>query len=89
MVTKPKQASSGPPQWTYVIGAIVTVGGLVWGMVSYFIPKPEPVKTTALPAPAPTPSVNVSGTSNIGVGQMSGGQIIGGGVAPQASTPTR
>lgn len=74
MTTKPKDAQEGPPRWTYAAGAIVAIGGLLWGIASYFVPKPEPQK----PAPAavaPAPSVSVSGSGNVGVGTMSGGQI--------------
>ena len=85
MVLKRKQQQrTGAPSWTYVAGAIVAVAGLVWGMVSYFIPKPEPPKAASSTA-IPTPSVTVSGSGNTGVGVMSGGQIVNGAVPPASS----
>ena len=69
-----------------ILGALVPVGGLVWGVVTHFVPKVEPAKppapapvTAAAPAPAPAPSVSVSGSGNVGVGVMSGGTINNGG----------
>ena len=42
MVATPKiaPAPSGAPRWTYAVGAIVGAAALLWGIVSYFIPKP-------------------------------------------------
>ena len=45
MAAKPKVAKiapapSGAPRWTYALGAIVGAAALLWGIVSYFIPKP-------------------------------------------------
>lgn len=79
----PAPAPSGPPRWTYGLGAIVGAAGLVWTIASYFIPKPEPAKPPAPPAvpittpapPAPAPSV--SGSGNVVIGRdMTGGQIV-------------
>lgn len=73
---------AGPPRWTYVVGSIVAAGGLLWGMVSYFIPKPESQKpAAAITTPSPA-SVSVSGSGSVGVGTMSGGQITVGTPAP-------
>ena len=77
----PAPASSGAPRWTYAVGAIVGAAALLWGIVSYFIPKPEPLKPPVAAVPAPAPSVNVEGTGNIGVGTMSGGTITQGAAA--------
>ena len=82
MAAKPKDAKiapapSGAPRWTYALGAIVGAAALLWGIVSYFIPKPEPPKLPVAVVPAP-PSVNVDGTGNIGVGSMTGGTITQG-----------
>ena len=72
---------SGPPQWTYAVGAIGVIGTLVWAVVSHFIPKPEaappakPAATAPTPAPTTPSSVTVNGTGNVGVGNMSGGSI--------------
>ena len=52
MATKPK---AGQPYWTYVVGAIVGLGGLAWAVISNFVPKPEPAKP-AVAAPANTPA---------------------------------
>ena len=80
MVAKPKiaPAPSGAPRWTYAVGAIVGAAALLWGIVSYFIPKPEPPNAPVAVVPPPPPSVNVEGTGNIGVGTMSGGTITQG-----------
>lgn len=74
MVKKSSDGKEGPPRWTYTAGSIVAIGGLVWGIASYFIPKPEQQKPTPA-AVTPAPSVSVSGSGNVGVGTMSGGQI--------------
>ena len=83
MAAKPKDAKiapapSGAPRWTYAVGAVVGAAALLWGIVSYFIPKPEPPKPPVAAVPAPAPSVNVEGTGNIGVGSMTGGTITQG-----------
>ena len=80
MAAKPKiaPAPSGAPRWTYAVGAVVGAAALLWGIVSYFIPKPEAPKAPVAAVPAPAPSVNVEGTGNIGVGTMSGGTITQG-----------
>ena len=78
MATK---TSSGPPRWTYAVAAIVGAAGLIWTIVSTFLPKSEPQR--------PTPSVSVSGTGSVGVGTMSGGEISVGAPPPSAaSTPS-
>ena len=51
---------------------MVAVGGLVWGVVGSFIAKPEAAKPPSAAAP---PTVSVSGSGNIGIGTMTGGQI--------------
>ena len=83
MAAKPKiaPAASGAPRWTYAVGAIVGAAALLWGIVSYFIPKPEPPKPPVAAFPPPVPRVNVEGTGNIGVGTMSGGTITQGAAA--------
>ena len=86
MAAKPKDAKivpapSGAPRWTYAVGAVVGAAALLWGIVSYFIPKPEPPKPPVAAVPAPVPSVNVDGTGNIGVGTMTGGTITQGAAA--------
>ncbi len=74
---------AGPPRWTYVVGSIVTAGGLLWGIVSYFIPKPDPQKPAPAAATPALPSVSVSGSGSVGVVTMSGGQIsVGAPVSP-------
>jgi hypothetical protein len=85
MATKPKDIKDGPPRWTYVAGSIVAIGGLVWGVVSYFIPKPELPKA---PATVSAPGVTVSGNGSVGVGTMSGGQISVGAPATQPTAAT-
>ena len=52
MALKPKPAAGAPP-WTYVLSAIVGAAALVWGIVSYFVPKTEPTKPPVVAAPGP------------------------------------
>ena len=83
MAAKPKVAKiapapSGAPRWTYAVGAVVGAAALLGGIVSYFIPKPEPPKPPVAAVPAPVPSVNVDGAGSIGVGSMTGGTITQG-----------
>lgn len=77
MVNKPtpNTTKEGPPRWTYAAGAIVAIGTLVWGVVSYFVPRPEPLNPALTPAP---PAVSISGSDNVGIGTMTGGQITHG-----------
>ena len=84
---RPNGAKEGPPRWTYIAGAVVAIGGLAWGIVGYFIPKPEFPKA---PSTVSAPGVNVSGNGSVGVGTMSGGQVsLGASVAqPAAATST-
>ena len=94
MAAKPKDAKiapapSGAPRWTDALGAIVGAAALLWGIVSYFIPKPEPPKLPVAVVPAPPPSVNVDGTGNIGVGSMSGGTITQGAAAGGEAAKTK
>ena len=70
-----------------ILGALVPVGGLLWGVVTHFVPQVEPAKpqapaqvAAAAPAPGPTPSVSVNGSGNVAVGgPMSDGTINNGG----------
>jgi hypothetical protein len=87
-----------------ILVALVPVGGLIWGAVTYFVPKPEPPKTepsksVAASAPAsippvgssvpkPLPNVTASGHGSIAVGTMTGGSITGGGNTTAAPSPT-
>lgn len=76
MATKPKEAKDGPPRWTYVAGSVVAIGGLAWGIVSYFIPKPELPKAPAAPAVAQEAkanggnAVNAAGNANVVIGDQ-------------------
>jgi hypothetical protein len=36
---KPSKAVTGAPRWTYVVGALVAAGGLIWGIISHFDDK--------------------------------------------------
>ena len=80
----PIAPKEGPPRWTYAVASIVAIATFVWGVVSYFIPKPEPPKPASTPA---VPTVSVSGNGNVGIGTMSGGQINSG-VATASAAPT-
>lgn len=88
MVTKkPTEAKEGAPRWTYVAGSTVAVAGLIWGIASYFIPRPEPTKAAVA---APSPTVSVSGAGNVGLGSMSGGHIsLGVPAAPTTLAPSK
>lgn len=77
MALKPKPVAGAPP-WTYALSAIVGAAALVWGIVSYFVPKTEPTKTPVVAAtePAVTQSVianggtavNATGDAQVAVG---------------------
>lgn len=72
----PNLASSGPPRWTYAVGALATVVTAIWGIASYFVPKSEPKAAMLVPTvQAPVPSVSVSGSGNVGIGVINGGQV--------------
>lgn len=77
MAAKKPISAAGAPRWTYIVGTLVAVAGLVWGIVSFVLAaraQNRPTATTAAP-------VSVSGTGNVAVGTMSGGSITVG--APQ------
>jgi hypothetical protein len=38
---KPSKAVTGAPRWTYVVGALVAAGGLIWGVISHFVDKQQ------------------------------------------------
>ena len=77
MALKPKPAAGAPP-WTYALSAIVGAAALVWGIVSYFVPKAEPTKTPVVAAPGPAvtqsaianggTAVNATGDAKVAVG---------------------
>lgn len=70
-----KPSSQATPQWTYYVTAAVAVGGLLWGIVSYFIPKPEPAKPPSPAAPAQVITTTVTGQGNNTIGVMNGGTL--------------
>lgn len=73
---EPNLASSGPARWTYSVSVIAAVITAIGGVVSYFVPKSEPKAATLAPTvPAPVPSVSVSGSGNVGIGVINGGQV--------------
>ena len=87
MATKSK-SELGPARWTYSLAAVVGAAGLMWAIVSYFIPKPDPLKPPAavvIPSQQGDASVDVSGSGSVGVGNMSGGTI--GVAAPVPALP--
>ena len=88
-VAKTAPAPSGAPRWPYGLTAFVAAAGLLWAIVSHFIPKPEPPKPPVAALPAPAPSVNVEGTGNIGVGTMSGGTLTQGAPAGGEAAKTK
>lgn len=71
---KKPDAGSGPPKWTYVVAAVVAVGGLLATIAKDHFSKPEPAKTSVVPTQG-SASVTVSGSGAVGVGNMSGGTI--------------
>ena len=62
--------TSGAPRWTYIAGALVAVAGLIWGIVTHFLPKPqEPVPPPMQQAEAENgTAINASGNSRVTVG---------------------
>ena len=89
MAAKKSTPASGAPRWTYVVGTLVGVTGLVWGIISFILTDRIQTKPVA---PAAT-QVSVSGSGNVGVGTMSGGSITvgtrqGGGV-PETTRASR
>jgi hypothetical protein len=53
---QPNNGAGGQPAWTYAVAAIVAAVGLVWGIVSHFIPKPAPSARSNGPYDAAAPS---------------------------------
>ena len=82
MATKARNTNEGAPRWTYIAGAIVAIGGLVWGVASTFMPKAE---TTKLSGAVTPPPISVSGNNNTTFGSMSGGSISINGPASQST----
>jgi hypothetical protein len=81
--SRSKAGGSTAPRWTYVIGALASIGALLWAIMGHFIPKPEAAKPIAQ---VPTISVSASGAHSVAVGSMSGGQIsVGTHPAPQSA----
>ena len=88
-MTKKPNPKDGAPRWTYTAAAVVAIGTLAWAIFTYLMPK-SPLMNA--PDVASAPKVTVSGTGNVGVGTMSGGQIsLRGPVPPEppASTPPK
>jgi hypothetical protein len=75
---------SGPPRWTYTLAAIVGAVGVVWAVVSHFVPK---AGTAASAAPSST-TITVNGNGSLATQTMTGGVIhIGQPPAASASVP--
>ena len=73
MSTRKPASNPGAPPWTYVVGAIATAAGIVWGIVSFFFARTP----SQLPAPAATSStVSVVGSGNVAIGTVSGGSVV-------------
>jgi hypothetical protein len=81
-------SGSGQPRWTYVAGSVVGIAGLVWLIVSYFLPKPAQDKQSTLPA-SPNVQVSVTGSGSVGVGEMKGGKITVGAPSPMNTSESR
>lgn len=77
MATQPNKRTPGKPEgaprWTYVVAAIVSVVGAVWGVASYFLPKPgagdKPAAAVQQSADAGGgTAINAAGNSRVSVG---------------------
>lgn len=77
MATRPKNGDpgkpGGAPRWTYVVAAIVSVVGAIWGIATYFLPKPgsgdKPPATVQQSADAGGgTAINAAGNSRVTVG---------------------
>ena len=57
--------SSGQPRWTYVVGALVLAGGLLWTIISHFVPSrpPQPI----MPSSNENVNVSVTGPGSVGI----------------------
>lgn len=85
--------STGAPRWTYIAGALVAVAGLVWGIVSFLISRPEPQPTqppvqVAEPPPAPPPVQHAEANGGAAINASGNAQVsVGAAPAPDAAKP--
>lgn len=74
MTEQSGDTKTGAPRWTYIVGALVAVAGLVWGIVSFLMSRSEPPV-----APLPVQhadaeggtAINASGSAQVSVGAAS------------------
>lgn len=74
MTEQSGDTKAGAPRWTYIVGAIVAVAGLLWGIVSFLMSRSEPPV-----APPPVQhaeaqggtAINASGSARVSVGAAS------------------
>lgn len=88
--SKPKDTKDGAPRSTVmtarilVAGAMVAVGSLIWGIYSYFMPKPEP--STSIPSGSATAVSQQATASRSGTAINAARQAqVAVGASPQAS----
>jgi hypothetical protein len=79
MATRQQPTSSKPSSgtWPVAIGALVAAGGLIWAVVSHFVPKVEPARSPGVAAPLTVTqsavanggtAVNATGSAQVQVG---------------------
>lgn len=74
--------------WVAAAALAVAAGGLLWAVLSHFIPKAEAPVAAAIgakPATAPAPTVTATGAGSVAIGNVSGGQVNVGVGAPPAA----
>jgi hypothetical protein len=76
-----RESAGGTPGWTYLLAAIVSVVGLVWTILSHFLPQPDNGRPSG---PSPGPQISVNGQHNVGIANMNGGTIN---MEPPSSAP--
>jgi hypothetical protein len=81
-----KNAATGAPRWTYVVGALVAVGGLVWGIVNHFVDKPQssPSVSTQQAVSDGGTAINASESAKVNIG----GQIASTAAPTTSAAPT-
>lgn len=84
MAKKTAVPKSGVPTWTYVVSAIVALGGLAWTVSSHFLPKKD-----EKPSQSP-PGTHQSATASDGgiAANAAGGSEISFGGPPASRAPT-
>lgn len=76
----PQVTRSGPPSWTYALGAIVGAVGVAWTVASHFIPKVEGAKAAPLAA-MPAVMQQATATGGTAVNASDGARVTVGSAA--------